>query len=348
MLTPSDSVRYAPLLVSVFASITFWTAPISLLLLHPTRAHANEQAEGMLRQAEKQYEQLEYEQALKTLIEVQQVPDLTAIQRARCYLYMGVAFTALGRAENAVQAFMEVLKLRPKFRLPPGVSPSIRAMFGQALKRLNLPEQAPPEDGTEGETAAEAPAEGGAPSVATGADPAGDPTLGSAEGAPGDDEGERLPVDLAARAPAKVLAGRPVTIQIEIDDAKRLVRELVIRWRRRKDPDFSTIRLAYEPGVKQLAGTIPAASLGEWKGRLLYYVEARDSSGNALGRAGSAETPRRLEIGSTEDADGEKSTWYWWVLGVGGAAAAIAGGVLAAVLLADENDDQAKLSITIR
>ncbi len=53
-------------------------------------------------------------------------------------------FTALGRAENAVQAFMGVLKVRPEFRLPPGVSPSIRAMFAQALKRLNLSEQPTP------------------------------------------------------------------------------------------------------------------------------------------------------------------------------------------------------------
>ena len=94
----------------------------------PTLAAADD-PEAMLREAERSYENLEYEAALRILIAVQQLKELTPIQRARAYLYMGVAFTALGRAENAVQAFVEVLKIRSDFRLPDGVSPSIRAMF---------------------------------------------------------------------------------------------------------------------------------------------------------------------------------------------------------------------------
>lgn len=97
----------------------------------------------LLKQAEKLYEQLEYEKALHTLTKVHSSPEVTPIQRARAYLFMAVCFTALGRTTDAIAAFTEVLKRKPKFRLPPGVSPSIRATFNDALKAMKLPEKAP-------------------------------------------------------------------------------------------------------------------------------------------------------------------------------------------------------------
>jgi hypothetical protein len=143
------------------------------------------ETEALLKQAEKQYEQLEYEQALKTLIQVQQAPDLTPIQRARTYLYMGVAFTALGRAENAVQGLHGGPEATTQFPPTSGVSPSIRAMFGQALKRLQLPETAP-----EGQAPADTGPTAETPPPAGGAGAAQPPTTSSE-------------VDVAARVPTK-------------------------------------------------------------------------------------------------------------------------------------------------
>jgi tetratricopeptide (TPR) repeat protein len=309
----------------LFVALTLGTLQV------PSNARAaGEETEALLKQAEKQYEQLEYEQALKTLIQVQQAPDLTPIQRARTYLYMGVAFTALGRAENAVQAFMEVLKLRPNFRLPPGVSPSIRAMFGQALKRLQLPETAP-----EGQAPADTGPTAETPPPAGGAGAAQPPTTSSE-------------VDVAARVPHKVLAGQPIPIQIEIDDQQRKVREIVIRWRRKRDPDFSTIRITYAPGATKAKGIIPGAAIGDDKGHVLFYVEARDSEGAALASAGDEETPRRVALTVKETQEDEGSNWHWWALGIGGGAALLAGGILAAMLATGGSDDLAPLSVVIR
>lgn len=289
----------------------------AFLLLQPALSHAApEDPEAMLREAERLYESLEYESALRILIAVQQLKELTPIQRARAYLYMGVAFTALGRAENAVQAFVEVLKIRADFRLPDGVSPSIRAMFAQALKRQGIADPSA--------AAAEGQAGGGA-SSGGGAEGTGQPVAGSA-------------VEVVAKSPSRVSVGRPVTIDLAIDDPRRQLREVVVRWRRYKGPDYSTIHLRPAPGKERLAATIPAQEVGAEPGRVLYYVEARDADGNVLARDGDEEEPRGVDLvrsGAPATAGGtagRSRRWLWWTVGAGGAVA-LAGGVIAAVLL---------------
>lgn len=272
----------------------------------------------MLREAERSYENLEYEAALRILIAVQQLKELTPIQRARAYLYMGVAFTALGRAENAVQAFVEVLKIRSDFRLPDGVSPSIRAMFSQALKRQGIPEPSAAGGAAAGQA-------GGGGETGGSAEGTGQPVAGSA-------------VEIVAKSPSKVSPGRPVTIDLAIDDPRQQLREVVVRWRRYKGPDYSTIHLRPRPGKERLAATIPAQEVGAEPGRVLYYVEARDADGNVLARDGDEEQPRGVDIGGAGGAAAaggaarKSRRWLWWTLGAGGAAA-LAGGVIAAVLL---------------
>ncbi|MBK8479916.1 MAG: tetratricopeptide repeat protein [Proteobacteria bacterium] len=291
----------------------------ALVLLQPALTHAApDDPEAMLREAERFYENLEYESALRVLITVQQLKELTPIQRARAYLYMGVAFTALGRAENAVQAFVEVLKIRSDFRLPDGVSPSIRAMFSQALKRQGIP------DPSAAAGAAGAPA--GAEAGGGGGEGTGQPVAGSA-------------VEIVAKSPRRVTAGRPVTIALAIDDPRQQLREVVVRWRRYKGPDYSTIHLRARPGQERLEATIPAQDLGTEAGRILYYVEARDADGNVLARDGDDEQPRGVDVGASGGpaaAAGSARTsrrWLWWAAGAGGVVA-LAGGVIAAVVLA--------------
>lgn len=267
--------------------------------LIPRRAEAN--PEALLRQAEKFYEQLEYVSALKILVAVQQAKGVTSIQRARAYLYMGVCFTALGRAENAVQAFMEVLKIRKRFRLPPGVSPSIRTMFAEALKRLKLPLVPPPE-------------KKGGPGPATKPPP----------------PKSTQTVDILAKAPLKTSAGKPVAVKIDIEDPGKRIAALRIRWRRIGGPDYSTLTLKYDPKKATHEGLIPIAAVGQEKGRLTYYVEARDAAGRVVARSGSEDAP--YEVVLTPLAK-KSSNWGWWTLGIVGGAAAIAGGIVAAVLL---------------
>lgn len=315
-----------PFLVQIIrvASICL-TFLLSTHVVHSSVVHASEQeAEPLLSQAEKYYEDLEYEKSLQLLIKVQQIPGITPIQQARCFLYMGVAFTALGRAENAVQAFVEVLKLRPDFRLPEGVSPSIRAMFSQAMKRLGI---------------AEGQAPGGA---AQPGQPQPQPTPGAAAG------GGQVQV-MASTSP-RISAGKPIEVDVGIKDPTKSVRAVVLRWRHRGDAKYSNIKLDFVPGTPTLAGKIPVSAMGTDAGQILFFVEARAANGKVLGTDGAEDDPQSVMI--VDNGYGkkkEKSTWHWWALGIGGGAAVIAGAVLAGVMLSKSGggNDNPKLTIVI-
>ncbi|MBW2733879.1 MAG: tetratricopeptide repeat protein [Deltaproteobacteria bacterium] len=280
--------------------------------LRPSLSYAQGDPEALLRQAEKYYEALEYTQALKILLAVQQAAGVTPIQRSRAYLYMGVCFTALGKAEHAVQAFMEVLKLKPRFRLPGGVSPSIRAMFQLALKRLKMPETPPPQAGGAGTP--------GAP------------------GTPGPG-GKRPPkspgmVDLTVlAAPRHAKLGMPITVEVQVQDPKKQVESIHIHWRLVGGPDYSTIKVPFEAekDKTKLELTIPGAIQGDKPGQLLFFVQAMGGrSDKPLSRDGDEDEPHEVSLQRVGDG---KSSWGWWTLGIVGSAAAIAGGVVAAVLL---------------
>jgi len=277
------------------------TCVLTLFVLASISSPADAQApdaEQLLQIAEKYYEQLEYEESLKVLVQVHQAPNVTPMQKARSFLYMGVCFTALGQAENATLAFVELLKVKPNFRLPPGISPSIQAMFKEALTRLKLPENAPPEQ----------------------------------PGQPG--QAPEIPVKVTAKAPARVTAGQPVHVEIGVDDPKNFVTGLVLRWRRVGGPDFSSIQVSYKKGRKKVKATIPGATIGNKKGRLQYVVEAVGRGGMTLAHAGSTDEPEVVQL--TEPPKG-KSRLGWWFLGIGGGLA-IAGGIVAAVLLTRSED----------
>jgi len=274
--------------------------------------------EALLAEAERRYDAMEYEEALKVLVLVLQVPSATPIQKARTFLSMGVCFTALGNAENAVLAFIELLKLKSDFRVPPSASPSIRAMFAEALKRLNLPETPPPQpaDGAQ---------EGGA--------------QGARAGGP----------QVKAKLPPKSVAGQSVDVRVELTDPNDQVEDLVIHWRRVNGPDWSMIRMKFVPGQRQVRGMIPGAMIGQREGRLHIMVEALGQGGTSLATAGTPLSPLEVALTAPPTA---KRRWGWYALGIGGGLA-IAGGVVAAILLTRGESlpppkTTADVSVTIR
>ncbi|MFH1130680.1 MAG: tetratricopeptide repeat protein [Pseudomonadota bacterium] len=278
---------------------------ISLLCLAllATSSSAAANPEELLSQAEQAYEQLEYEKTLELSFQVQAHKDATPVQKARAYLYMGVCFTALGDAQNAVSAFVEVLKLRPQFRIPPGVSPSIRAMFNAALQYLKLPEVPPPEEGQSDQP-------------------------GQPDQQPPTENKEEVKVTVFG--PKKVVAGKPIEIRIHLDDKQKQVAKLLINWRRLKGPDYSTVKIDHKTGLSETKGTIPSITVGTQKGTLVYYVVAQDKQGQQIGQAGAEDEPLELEL---LEPPKSKNKWGWYALAIGGGAAVVAGAVVAAVLL---------------
>ena len=255
-------------------------------------------AEALLQQAEKFYEQLEYESALQALIRVHQAKGVAPMQRARSFLYMGVCFTALGKAEDAVQSFMALLKLKPDFRLPKGVSPSIQAMFKEALMRLKMPAKPAPQ-----------------PSPGPGAQPG-----------PG---GGRPPVAVEASAPRKVVAGRAIEITVKLKDPAKVISHIQVRWRRVKGPEYSTIKVKVKPGQEVVKARISGATLAGKKGRVVYFVEALARGSMTVAHDGTMDEPLVVRLKAAPEGS---SNAKWWIIGIG-AGLAVAGGVVAAVLL---------------
>jgi hypothetical protein len=276
---------------------------VSMAVLCSTPARAQEggggapdPAEQLLQQAEKAYESLEYETALKTLIKVHQTKGAQVMQRARAFLYMGVCFTALGNAENAVQSFIELLKLKPSFRLPQGISPSIAAMFKEAMVRLKLPETPGPD---------------------------------ADKGSPSDGGGGPGGVTVSAKAPRSSTVGQALDVQIEVTDPQGLVEDVVIHWRLLGGGDYSIIRVKYTPGSAKVTGRIPGAVIGTTAAKLYYLVEVLGRGGMTLAHDGTMNIPLEVQL---REPKKKKSTWGWWALGIAGGLA-IAGGITAAVLL---------------
>ena len=263
----------------------------------------------MLQQAEKAYESMEYAAALQALIRVHQVQGVAPMQRARSFLYMGVCFTAQGKAEDAVQSFMALLKLKPDFRLPKGVSPSIQAMFKEALLRLKMPAQAPPRPGGQ-------PGPGGRPP----------------------------PVEMEAKAPRKVVAGRPIEVTVRLNDPHKVVSHVQIRWRRVKGGEYSTVKIKVKPGQKLVKGRIPGATLKGKRGRVVYFVEALARGSMTVAHDGTMDEPLvvRLKRGPKPPSNAK-----WWVIGIAGGLA-VAGGVVAAVLLTRPDTPQPVYPSTVQ
>lgn len=287
------------------------------------------------------YDQMEYDQALALLIQVLQAQGVSDVQRATAFLYMGICFTAVGRAEDAVQAFVSLLKHRPGFRLPGGVSPSIKAMFEEALSRLKMPATAPPgaEGGQEGQGQGEQGQGQGQEEQGQGHGPGDGHGHGEEQG-PGQGEGQGAapqvqqgPVGLKVESPRQRLAGQPIPLKIHLKDPRKMAAGVLVRWRRVGGSDYSNIKLKVKPGQALVKCNIPALDLGEEqdaRGKILFYVIVLGAEGfAALAASGAVDDPHIVQV---VQAPPKKSNWHWYALGIG-AGLAVAGGVVAALLV---------------
>lgn len=116
---------------------------LSLLLCAPAAPAAAEPIGALIKRAEKLYEKNDHRAGLRTSLAIINRADAKEIQRARAFLYVGVFYTELGRHTQAVNAFLELLRYRPRFRLPPSVKgvrasyPRIQQNFRAALAALS-------------------------------------------------------------------------------------------------------------------------------------------------------------------------------------------------------------------
>ncbi|QQR46830.1 tetratricopeptide repeat protein [Myxococcus xanthus] len=88
-----------------------------------------------LKAAAQLYEELEYEQALKTLTQAKALAT-TDDERADAAMYEAIVLADLGRRSQSLRAFREALSLQPDSQLPVRVSPKVARDFDDVRKKL--------------------------------------------------------------------------------------------------------------------------------------------------------------------------------------------------------------------
>jgi len=90
-------------------------------------------ADGEAYQAVQLYRALEYAQALQAAQAALKLPIQEPAELVSIYRIQGLCQSALGKHEQALESFRQLLSIDPSFRLSPDMSPKLAAPFFQAL-----------------------------------------------------------------------------------------------------------------------------------------------------------------------------------------------------------------------
>lgn len=118
----------------------------------------------------------------------------------------------------------------------------------------------------------------------------------------------KLTLQKLARAPA----GKPLTIDVHVDDADQLIKSLVVHVRKRGETAYQTTQMGPIGDDRWRARV--ATNTSESGYAIEYYIEGLDIGGRPRTRLASPSTPRTLDIKSSR-----KQKWYrnWYVIAGG-------------------------------
>ena len=110
-----------------------------LLLVGPSiaRAESSAEAQAYLLSIQREFEELEYERALKQIHLARQGPRKEEDEVALS-LYEGIIQCDLGKQDQGLAAFRSALALRPDAKLPVQVSPKIEQLFESVRQQVKL------------------------------------------------------------------------------------------------------------------------------------------------------------------------------------------------------------------
>jgi len=220
--------------------------------------------------AERQFRELDYELVLSTTDAVIAEPTASPAHKVAAYYVRGSAFVVLDRDADAAAAFAALLGLDPEFRSPNGAPPRIRAAFESARAAWRVRLEE---------------------------------ELTTRYGA------QLREVTLAVDPPERPVGGQPLTLRVRLTDPNKLVKRLVLGYRRASDREFSLLSIA--AAESQL--TIPGAVLeSEREFRLAWYVHAVHDSGARLRREGDEDAPRWIAVTQGKvPVVTKKNRWFW-------------------------------------
>ncbi len=104
---------------------------VSILLLGTCVARADE-VDELLAQADKLFNELEYQKAIKIADQILQTPNVTPEKIVEAYRVKGLSLSGDDRIDDAFMVFRRLLAIDPNYRLSKDVSPRLAAPFYQA------------------------------------------------------------------------------------------------------------------------------------------------------------------------------------------------------------------------
>lgn len=116
----------------------------ALLTASPARAQTPTQAAAGLKEAERAYAEVDFEQTRELARAALERGNGERTTTARLYLLWAIAAAALDRSEESRDAFRHVLAANPTLKLDKSLSPKIRAPYLEARGALTLEEGKPP------------------------------------------------------------------------------------------------------------------------------------------------------------------------------------------------------------
>lgn len=137
-------------------------------------------------------------------------------------------------------------------------------------------------------------------------------------------------------APTDAVAGRKVEFAAEITAGQDVVKEIVVRWRRRGVLEYRDAPMRRAADGRFRARFTPPADRAGYV--LEYYLEARDIAGRSVARVGGPETPLALSL---RGAPPEGTAWYrrWYVWAGAGVIVLGTAAAITAAATADEAPD---------
>ena len=249
-------------------------------------------ADDELRQARSFFDALDYDRVIPLAQHLSERADATMAQKLDAAWLLGSSVAVVGEPIDAREPFRFLVRGRPEFELPPGMSPKIAAIFRlvQAEERVLADRLAEVER----------------------ARIVGSLTL---EGAP----------------PTEASGGNPVPFRYRLRDPHGAVAELRLQYRRQGEATYSSLPFVpTHDGF--WACQIPGSWTENQNGLLVeYQITTVGRGGEALSTLGAGPDPLRLKIGPGTVADTipvYKTVWFWSVVG-GAVTALLVGGIVA-------------------
>ncbi len=223
-------------------------------------------------QAQKLYDDQEYEQAIKATDAVLARAGATRKGRVAALRIRAAALAVLGRDAEAAASYERLLDLAPAFQLPARSSPRVRAVFGAARGRWQVRRE-------------------GALAMKLG--------------------GALTALKLSVQLPLEGRGGRSLRVRTMLTDPNGVAAEIALFYRRAGTNRFATVSVKARSGANALV-IPAAVTASRRPYHLELFVQVVHSSGLTLRRYARESAPRRLMMRAGTVPKRPPITRRWW------------------------------------